>query len=792
MFIGMNNAVCAGSLANFFSDWDWKFSHVIPASVIPSSQTDLPVPIQGTIPNLHETGEVLKLPLRKSVSAFGRDDYGLYDYSYSSAKTSSVPHILTPQGSGYVDSDGYHSAAQADWGKVTYVTDLNFASADLTISFWTKPTGWISGWNNFMGKRVTGGTSGWIINSQQTTNQQFRLAANIGGTWRDPALQGTTTLVLDTWYHVAITRTGDIWRLFVNGVMEDKDTFSGVLYDWADDLGIMASCSDGNEGGGHGVMADLLILNGVALYYTDDSFTPPARGSMVLPQDLFLYNPHEVLNLPLTGHTTDLSYGTAKAAPETAQAPSVNSGTIGAGGLALTGGNYLAYPHSADFMNSTSDFYKRVEVTFNALPASSGGGAGTGQYMPLFDKGGNDQTLALLNNFYGESGIKFRMRDASNNTIIELQQTGAFDYSTGVRYTFDIIRNGSSATIKRNGVQIASYTITNANAHADADDTMRFGYNYDAAGGMVNLNATVHSILFLKGTSTAPASTYQHALQDLRFANGSTEVPYTVPLRGLNPISGQYDVWINEELSSTSDTELTAYIGNDEAEVATEITWPTAWKHISHRSGFAVDIISKYPLTISASPPSFDTDGLIMDGTAKYCELNYSRMADYTFAAGDYTMLLLMNPDTLAPAEQSLLNGGDVYNSGFYAETRSTGNFFFYHENYAPAFFGSYSGLITVGVTSLLSFRRAASLFKMFVNKAQLGSDYSNSTDVQPDAGLKIGHCLNNGTPFDGRVYAFVVIKGEAISDDQLTILDTALRTPASFQTVGNLESNVA
>lgn len=46
--------------------------------------------------------------------------------------------------------------------------------------------------------------------------------------WNDTtvvvALKGATTIPINTWCHVAISRQGTTWRLFLNGVLEDSDT----------------------------------------------------------------------------------------------------------------------------------------------------------------------------------------------------------------------------------------------------------------------------------------------------------------------------------------------------------------------------------------------------------------------------------------------------------------------------------------------------------------------------------------------------------------------------------------
>jgi hypothetical protein len=99
---------------------------------------------------------------------------------------------------------------------------------------------------------------------------------NLITVWIDPyssglrALTGTTTLVDATWYHLAISRAGGVWRLFLNGVQEATYTNS------ADPLPAGAYLTIGSRQTGNyyykGYIQDFRIT--LAARYTGN-FTPP-------------------------------------------------------------------------------------------------------------------------------------------------------------------------------------------------------------------------------------------------------------------------------------------------------------------------------------------------------------------------------------------------------------------------------------------------------------------------------------------------------------------------------------
>ena len=87
----------------------------------------------------------------------------------------------------------------------------------------------------------------------------------------------TTSIVSNTWYHVAVTRSSGVFRLFINGIIEaTNSSHVGVAIESATTNGLGIGSSFTGQTGGEdltGHIDDLRITKGVARYTSN--FTPP-------------------------------------------------------------------------------------------------------------------------------------------------------------------------------------------------------------------------------------------------------------------------------------------------------------------------------------------------------------------------------------------------------------------------------------------------------------------------------------------------------------------------------------
>ena len=113
--------------------------------------------------------------------------------------------------------------------------------------------------------------------------------------------QGTkTTVSADTWYHVAVTRSGNTWRLFLNGTVEDTITNSTDIVDGGADGLVVGALAGGIAGGPYnymdGYIDDVRVTVGHARYTSN--FTAPTSAHLTSAGDV---NKHIVVNSDADG-----------------------------------------------------------------------------------------------------------------------------------------------------------------------------------------------------------------------------------------------------------------------------------------------------------------------------------------------------------------------------------------------------------------------------------------------------------------------------------------------------------
>jgi hypothetical protein len=219
----------------------------------------------------------------------------LLQYTNSTATTSQYPAVdasnnaflITPTGSptanvaapsiaplSAVNSISFNGSTQ--YLTVPNSTAITLDTGDFTIEAWVYTTV-LNGQNGIFGKREVGQFIGVIFRVLNTTNKLVMQIANTSGTsWAiDSNLDfGLPALTTNTWYHVALVRSGSSFRIYQNGVGGTVYTYAGTI-SHTTAPGYIGK-SDGASGNQfwNGYISNFRVTKGVAVY--TGNFTVPA------------------------------------------------------------------------------------------------------------------------------------------------------------------------------------------------------------------------------------------------------------------------------------------------------------------------------------------------------------------------------------------------------------------------------------------------------------------------------------------------------------------------------------
>jgi hypothetical protein len=148
-------------------------------------------------------------------------------------------------------------------------TDYTLGSGAWTVDFWFNVQGGAGATRYMFGQNNAAGTV-WSYIGLLTTANVIRINLN-SGTFKD----GTTAITTTGWHHYAAVRTGNIVKLFLDGVQEGGDlAFAVGVTDSADTFSI-------GRGGAfatapfNGFIDEFRLSVGVARWTAN--FTPPVR-----------------------------------------------------------------------------------------------------------------------------------------------------------------------------------------------------------------------------------------------------------------------------------------------------------------------------------------------------------------------------------------------------------------------------------------------------------------------------------------------------------------------------------
>ena len=147
--------------------------------------------------------------------------------------------------------------------------DFYLESGDFTLEFWHRPS--VLDSRKFLCGKGDVGAENIRCFTEITAARTFSFATGSVGAL--VSITGTTVLSAGQWVHLAVTKQGATWRIFVNGVKEGEVVNSILLSDWNSPffLGRVGQYA-GLYASGH--FDEFRVTKGEALYTSN--FTPPS------------------------------------------------------------------------------------------------------------------------------------------------------------------------------------------------------------------------------------------------------------------------------------------------------------------------------------------------------------------------------------------------------------------------------------------------------------------------------------------------------------------------------------
>ncbi len=176
--------------------------------------------------------------------------------------------------SGYFDGD-------ADYLTIPDSDDWYFNNTDHTIDLWFRPTVLDNATRLMFGQSDSSATASsrqsQLILKGGTDILQYAVWDDT--TTRHDSDQGTTALVVDTWYHIAVVRNGDEIIIYLDGVQEITFDITGVTMQNATGKFGIGTIGDLPAGTGFldGYIDEFRISKGIARWNKD--FDVPNRES---------------------------------------------------------------------------------------------------------------------------------------------------------------------------------------------------------------------------------------------------------------------------------------------------------------------------------------------------------------------------------------------------------------------------------------------------------------------------------------------------------------------------------
>jgi hypothetical protein len=367
-------------------------------------------------------------------------------------------------------------------------TQLQLGSNNFTVECWlnisTLPTGALAVVFSVEGSGLDGVIIG--INGTNTPIlHPFMYLSTTGGSYTSPANPAifTTALSLNTWYHIAYVRNGNVFSCFINGV-QDATTFTltGALsYNSGCNATVGArAANSGNYFPGY--LSNVRVLNGTALYTSN--FTPPtAPLTAIANTALLTCQSNRFVDNSVNNFTLTQPNGGIQVQAFSPFAPGVSYSSANNGGSMYFNGStdYLNTASVSPLQFGTNSF--TIELWIYPLAGSL--------TADLFDF-----RTSAVNGLYPTLLLNAGVLNYYTNSATQI--TGG----APTPYTWShvaLVRNNTSTILYLNGVQTGS-TYADSNSYLDGTSAPVIGVSGFSRGSSY-FNGYISNLRIVNGTA---------------------------------------------------------------------------------------------------------------------------------------------------------------------------------------------------------------------------------------------------------------------------------------------------
>jgi len=612
-------------------------------------------------------------------------------------------NTLTTLGSAYFDGTG-------DYLTIPNNVNLQFGTGDFTVECWIFPTA------------VGASTKGIIAKGTNTTGWELRIGGGTGDlefSYTSTAVTNATVVTLNSWHHVALTRSGTSVKAFLDGVVVGTAT-TATDFSQVDDLKIGDSRPGSQDFSGY--ISNVRILKGTALY-TSNFLSPQIPPTAVTNTQL--------LTLQYNGGAT--STGIIDNSPfNTLLTKAGNTKQGSFSPYSVTGwsnyfdgtGDSLSITNNTALDLSTSTPNWTIEAWFYAtvlgvqqIIVQKDGVSGTRQSQYVLMINVSNQIQLTLSPAAGAGG---------NQNFISVVTV-----ATNTWYHVMAVRSGGNITVFLNGVIIVgptALTITMGNNTGD----LTIGF---MTGAVNYFTGYISNLRILKGTALYTAA-------------------FTSPTSPLTPIT-------NTSLLTCQSNRLIDNSPNNFA--------------ITKAGDVSVQAYSPFGSISEATPISYSN---FFDGTGDYFTLP-SNQIQFTMGTGDFTFECWIYITSLAATRTiyDTLNSADATGTGRFAIQVTTGGVIQVF-TLAGTILTS-GGTLVISTWYHIAYVKISNSGKLYLNGTQVNTTYTDNnnyvvgTTSRPVIGIN-GFDLSSN-PMLGFITNLRVVKGTGVYTATFTPSTTPL-----------------